>query len=173
MKLLTFTLISLWAVALCAQPQPRMQRVSIGQSGCAVSFPGAPPQFTFKYSDDRSEIWQGQSVWEDFIFGIICVHLSLPAEGSLSENEVLLKGYLDYLQLQLDIIEGSGYTYRCELPGRITATGITTRWTDADEAKWVIGAWIDRHFLAVLYITGTDWCNEALAAQYFRSFRMP
>ncbi len=133
-------------------PVPRMKKVQIAETGCAVYIP-SETTFNLSKSEDGSEVYTGEVEFDGFNFAVICVKFAEPIIEKDGRVDVLTS-YMDFLQGQFGIENSAGYGKGHTLESNPDAVGVIDYWQDADAVDYAVKGWIDGKYLAVLLLYG-------------------
>lgn len=166
-KLLAITILTSLIFPFFSQAQ---KKIMIGNT--AVSF-SCPCQMSFdrSQSKDSSTVYNGECQTGELTFGVILVKL-LHRRAELNEAEKITAEYLKYLNQSFNITHADGYQKGLRLNNNEKTRGIYDQWGDAQQNKWVVNAWTNGSFIAVLYIYGKK-IPDVSSVTFLNSLRFP
>jgi len=147
------------------------KKYAIGNSGSFIYCPVDPGTFDVTKSDDESDVYTAEFIYNDYNWAIITVNFKEKLNSNKEENAQLLIDYLKFLEEQFGIIESAGYLDDLIHQGNPEATGVSDQWIDATDVHYSVFGWIDNNKLAVLLIYGaTEYNDESKMDQFFNGF---
>ncbi|MDX2284550.1 MAG: hypothetical protein NW241_10320 [Bacteroidia bacterium] len=167
-------LLAVCCSAAQAQQTPRFAKYPVAETGCHVYLPADPGGFERSLSEDQSELYTAELNYGDHHFAVIVVRFSEPIEGGAEAYTALAESYLDFLQEQFGVTGSAGYGRGHTLESHPEASGVLDYWEDQDGLQYVVKAWCDSRFMAVLMLYGEAEYPYFNARELFlNGFRFP
>lgn len=167
MKKLLIITILFFSLPFLIQGQ---KKISIANTGVNYSAP-CLPQTDRSQSKDSSTVYNGECQSGNTTYGFILVKL-LHRKDNLQEAEKITADYLQYLNQSFNITHAENYKAGLLLNNNQKTRGIHDEWADANQNKWLVNAWTNGSFIAVLYTYGKN-LQESTAAIFLNSLRFP
>lgn len=152
-------------------PAQALKKTAIAKSGCSL-YTYCDLKFDQSKSEDSSSIYTSECVKDEVSYGVICVQLLTPPD-SLSQAEVLMTAYLDYLKTSFGISKAAGYGKGHRLQNRENTRGVLDYWEDNEKNNWKVKAWTDGKFIGVLYAYSKKALPENKVNVFLDGFRLP
>ncbi len=146
------------------------KKITIGNTGVSFSSP-CQTSYDRSQSQDSSTVYNGECKMGELNYGFILVKLLHPITD-LNEAEKITGDYLQYLNQSFNITHAEGYINGLRLNKDEKTRGIHDQWADAQQNKWLVNAWTNGSFIAVLYTYGKNLPDGA-AASFLNSLRFP
>lgn len=146
------------------------KKITVGNTGVSFYSP-CQPVFDKAQSKDSSTVYNGECQSGGITYGFILVKL-LHRRADLREAEKITADYLKYLNQSFNITHAEGYKDGLRLNNDERTRGIHDQWADASQNKWLVNAWTNGAFIAVLYTYGKN-LPELPANRFLQSLRFP
>lgn len=146
------------------------QKIFVGNTGVSFSSP-CRPAMDRSQSRDSSTVYNGECETAGITYGFILVKL-LHRKADLNEAEKITDDYLQYLHTSFNITHAEGYKKGLRLNHDERTRGMEDHWEDDQQNKWIVNAWTNGSFIAVVYCNGKS-LNEGSTASFLHSLRFP
>ncbi len=159
-RLILLPLLVCLTFSLKAQDKPKvphMVKRTIDNTPCTAFFPDdEDPNFELSYSPDSSKVYTGEVLSGNHHFSVILIEFNDMELQNKEEKETILVNYLDYLQETFNIENAAGYGKGHTMESDSEAVGVIDYWQDVDSDLWVVKAWANKNYLAVMMLYGPE-----------------
>jgi hypothetical protein len=175
MRSFLFLLFSATVGIAFAQNAPKLEKIAIGNSGCAAYFPKGMPAADLSYSQDSSAVYTTEMEVGEHVFGNITVKFKAPFSSATDANlEEVMINYLEFLQSLFGVTATAGVGRGHKMESNPKAIGVIDYWEDEDGLQYAIKAWADPGYIGIMYIYGDeDYPVFNLQQMYLDGFRFP
>ncbi len=146
----------------------------VNQSGRYAFFPLDPGGFDVTKSEDGSDVYTGEVLYDDTYYSIIMVDFAddvIRAEDDKEMMQALLIDYLKFLESQFGIATAKGYETGKTHEINADAIGVLDYWEDAETTQFVVKGWINKKSLAVMIIYGSYLPEQNVQDKFLNGFR--
>ncbi|MFN8285232.1 MAG: hypothetical protein U0V74_00690 [Chitinophagales bacterium] len=162
-----------FANVLNAQQTPRFTKMPIGNSGAYAYMPAKGDPAEFSYSQDSSKVFTMNASFDDYLYDVIYIEFAQAFETDEQVDAVLVS-YLDYLKTVLKTTSCAGYGKGHILSTHKQAQGVKDYCKDDEGSELQLMGWADKHYLAVLVITGDkQYPNQSVVDMFLNGIRFP
>jgi hypothetical protein len=172
LRIIVFLCLFVTVGSMLAQV-PKFSKYSIRETGAGLYMP-AEPIWEISYSDDSSKLYTAEVEFGGVNYGAIIVKFAESLGDNSKDWQNMIVSYLEYLNksvFEFESVVDPGFGHKLE--SHPEAVGVLQYAEDQEGYDYVIKAWADSKYMAVLFVSYRDEMNFNYREIYLNGFRFP